>query len=207
MVKVRSVAETFIRCHYLRYMLGGVLFLLLLPSIVSLENLDMFQSAKVLEYWYSLIGLLLLFPLYLPDNEEEALAIIRSKRTSYSWIVCVRLIIESVYAVFLLILLLIMMKHGHSTFSVAYFLIRGSGAAFFLGGLSALVFAVVRHPVPSLLVPFFYYLVNMMNKEEYFGYVDLFSVAQNSWLSGLTQLLTGCLLFWISISLTKKAKL
>lgn len=207
MEKAYRITKNFVQCHYLPYFLGGVLFLAVLPFLVGLKNLDVFQSAKVLEYWYSLMGLLLLFPLYLPDNDSAALAIIRSKRTSYRWIVCVRLFFEIFCSAVFLAVLLFLMKSGNSDFPIPYFLLRGLAAVVFLGGISAITFAVTRHPVPSIMVPFFYYLLNMMSKKTYFGSFDLFSVAQNAWLDGVVLLGTGSLLLFLSVWLTDKAKL
>ncbi|WP_321386868.1 hypothetical protein [uncultured Enterococcus sp.] len=202
MEKAGKVIKNFVWCHYYPYLFGSGVFLVILPLFVGLENLDIGQSAKVLEYWFSLLGLLLLFPLYLPDNDAAALAIIQSKRTSYRWIVCIRLALEVTFSLLFLGSLLFLMKYNNSSFPGLYFLVRGMGTTLFLGGLSAVTFAVVRHPVPSMMVPFFYYLLNMMSKKEYFGYFDLFSIAQENWLHCLVILGTGSLLLFISILLT-----
>lgn len=207
MAKAYRLMKNFIQYHYLPYLIGGVLFLLLLPIGVGLENLDVFQSAKVLEYWYSLIGLLLLFPLYLPDNDTAALSIIRSKRTSYRLIICVRLIVEIVASGILLVALLIWMTRSNSSFPMGYFILRGIGGALFLGGLSAFTFALFRHPVPCLMVPFLYYLLNMMSKKEYFGPFDLFSVAQGNYQTALLLVLCGGLLLLISLLVAERAKI
>lgn len=206
MEKVYSIGKNFIRCHYLFYLFGGVLFLMILPFFVGLENLDVFQSAKVIEYWYSLIGLLLLFPLYLPDNDTAALAIIRSKRTSYRWIVGIRLLLEVICSLLFLSVLLFLMKRGNSSFPESYFMLRGLGTALFLGGISAMTFAFIRHPVPSIMIPFLYYLLNMLSKRTYFGRFDLFSIAQENWQDGWLLLVSGSLLLLISVWITGKAR-
>ncbi|MGC6768122.1 hypothetical protein [Enterococcus sp. LJL51] len=203
MEKAFKTAVVFVRCHYFTYMIGGAVSLLFLPMAAGMENLDVYRSAKVVEYCFSLIGMLMMLPLYIPDTDYAALSVIRSKRTSYSWIVLIRLFVEIMYGLLLLVSLLLIMKAGSSTFPFTYFLVRGLAVMLFLGGLSALVYRITRQPIAGLMVAFLYYLYNLMGKAELLGIFRLFSFAEGTWIEVVVLFLTGVIFLGISLLLSK----
>ena len=80
----------------------SLLYLLFVPVIRGIANLDAFHTAECLEQSISLVGIFLLVPLTAPEQSKETQEVIFSKPKSYQGILFVRLVMAS-----LLLLLLV----------------------------------------------------------------------------------------------------
>ena len=57
----------------------SIAFLLFSPLILGIRNLDMVQSAKVLEMYVALIGIILFVPVFQPEQNQDLRNLISSK--------------------------------------------------------------------------------------------------------------------------------
>ena len=71
MEKYLSAGSSFVRRQYAPHLLLTLLFALMSGFFVSFRNLDGVQAAKVMELYASFGGILLLTPLFLPEQNRE----------------------------------------------------------------------------------------------------------------------------------------
>ena len=59
----------------------SLLILLLSPLVLGIENLDAGQTAKVLEMYVAVIGIILFIPIFQPEQDRDLRDLIQSKYT------------------------------------------------------------------------------------------------------------------------------
>ena len=74
-----SAGSSFIRRQYAPHLLLALLVLLMSGFFISYRNLDAGQAAKVMEVYAAFGGILLLTPLFLPEQNREIWLLKRSK--------------------------------------------------------------------------------------------------------------------------------
>ncbi len=202
MEKVVKISCYFFRFHYLPFFLVIVGFLGLFPILFGTEFLEMEQAAFVVERIFTILGLVLFIPLYLPDSQKEILAVIRAKKTSYGTLLLIRFsqilfMLLATLGIFLMIL-----KVNQSQFDFWQFFLAEFATVFFLGGLLNISYAFFHYMIPSTMIAIMYYVLNMFSSKKYFGSFYLFTLAESDWWSKTLLFLVGFILLFSSILLT-----
>ena len=81
MERYLNAGGSFIRRQYAPHILLTVLFCVMSGFFVSFRNLDASQAAKVMEMYIAFTGILLLTPLFMPEQNREIWMLERSKAT------------------------------------------------------------------------------------------------------------------------------
>lgn len=206
MEKNLKIIGCYFRLHYLPFIIIGVLLTAGLPSLVNIKILTLEQSAIVLERFFTIIGIIMFLPLYLPDADANILDIVRTKKTAYLQIILLRLI-QILLATFgLLILFLLLLHLNHSILNFGTFFAAELANILFLGGLSSVAFVLSWHPVVSLMVPMLYYVFNFFTNEQKLKVFYLFGLADKEWLSKIVLGSSGIILLLISMWIATKKK-
>ena len=66
MERILSIEKEHFKNHYAGHFTAGVLFCLFAPVIVGMEALNRSQAGQVLDMYFSLLGIVLLTPLFMP---------------------------------------------------------------------------------------------------------------------------------------------
>lgn len=177
------IAYTYLRFQFLPYVICAVLFVCLLPLLVGTRNLEYGQSAQIVERIFSLVGILLLIPIFAPDRDGGTFAVIRSRKTNYLTILLSRLLVELVLIGLLLLGVLAMLQVGASQFDFGRFFFAGMATVIFVGGLGVLVYAVTDQIVVAFMIPILYYVACFGGGVKYFGQFYLFTLAAQNWSS------------------------
>ena len=92
----------------------SIAFLLFSPLILGIRNVDIVQSAKVLEMYVALIGIILFVPVFQPEQNQDLRNLISSKYTSIVFIYGIRVILSMLIGGILLLIYMQVMRYGLS---------------------------------------------------------------------------------------------
>lgn len=175
----------------------SAVIVLLIPVIVGTANLDMYASAVPLEMFVSLIGIVMLTPVFAPEQNADIDDLVSSKYVSTVKIYLIR----TVYSIMILALLtgLFCVYMGIRNCDVTLGLITGTlSDAIFLGSLGMITSSICNNTVIAYMIPLVYYAVNygMGGKLKNFY---LFSMTVGRYEPKIWMLVTGILLITVSI--------
>lgn len=118
----------------IRYNIGwqtglSVLLLAGSPLILGIRNLDLVQSAKVLEMYVATIGIILFVPIFQPEQNKDLRDLIASKYTDIRWIYGVRVGLSVLVSGLLLFIYMGVMRHGNCEMELGKFFWNNGGNA------------------------------------------------------------------------------
>lgn len=162
------------------YILISALLLCLTPIIFSINNLDTKAAAIPLEMFVSLIGIVLLTPSFLPEQQNDIKELVESKYTSHIVVYVLRILLAAI-ALFLMIFafLLIMAKSG-SDIPMTKYTFGTFASALFLGSLGILACGITNNITFGYMLPILFYVLNIFSGARYLGKLYLFSLTQGS---------------------------
>lgn len=160
--------------------------MVLTPILFGTTNLDSKAAAVPLEMFISIIGIILLVPIFQPEQDSEIKDIVETKYVDSTYIYLIR-IAYSVIGIMLLVLVfsLFMLLRGCE---ITVELIGGTIAdAMFLGAIGLLTSAITSNLPVSFMIPFLYYVLNITMTSK-LGNFNLFAMMSenyrpNIWLS------------------------
>lgn len=187
---------------YLSIMVSVVL-LMITPVIFGTSNLDQVASAVPLEMFVSLIGIVLLTPVFQPEQNDEIADVVLPKRVSADIIYLTRTVYLSVSLIALIVLFGAYMKIQKS--DVTLLLLMGTVAnAVFLGSLGMFTAALSDNTIIAYMIPLIYYIMNYGAGRK-LGNYDLFSMRILHFQPKIWLFTTGILLVFASL-LIKRLK-
>ena len=71
----------------------SLLILVLSPLVLGIQNLDAEQTAKVLEMYVAVIGIVLFIPIFQPEQDRDVRDLIQSKYTDITAIYSIRFLV------------------------------------------------------------------------------------------------------------------
>lgn len=158
---------------------------LLTPVFAGTKNLDLASAALVMETFVSLTGIVLLTPVFAPEEKEEVDDLVSSKYYNKAWVWLIRTACSLLAAVLLTAVFTLYLRAGGCETTPALWL--GTMAdAVFLGFLGLFASALCRNTVIGYMPPLLYYAVNLGMGDK-LGRFYLFSMAaggyaQKGWL-------------------------
>jgi len=166
----------------------------LVPVFFGISNLDYIAASFILERFVALIGILLLTPIFLPEQNKDIAELVESKYTSQEVIYIMRLAfaVLSLFVLisaFVTIMLLLSCEFGAVRFVIGTF-----STAFFLGALGFAAYAISDNIVAGYLCPIGYYVLNFFLGGDIGRNIYLFSLADNSLVEKYLLLIVGTLL-------------
>lgn len=147
---------------------------------MSFRNLDLMQSAKVLEMYAGFTGILLFTPLFLPEQDRELWQLERSKKTSMLCVYMVRLLPALVSLVLIVSFFLQRMKAGGSQLEMPSMWAGAFTELLFLGGIGFFFSGITNQVVLGYMVAVVYYAANI-GAGKYFGKLALFQMMKGQY--------------------------
>ncbi len=149
-----------LKYHLKVHILAAVLFFCLMPFLMGTRYLGPSDSAKTLEMYAALCGIIFLVPVFMPDMDRDIRDLLRSKQMSMTALHVIRLLEGlAATALFAGAAVLYLLAGGCRFPWLPYF--WGTFAeAVFLGGLGMCVFAVTDNPAVGYMIPLVYYMIN-----------------------------------------------
>lgn len=177
----------------------SVLLLFLAPMTFGIRYLDEAAAVIPLERFAALIGIVLLTPIFTPEQDPEIRDLMETKDTSPTGIFLIRLLLATSSVLLLIYGLAVTMTYYGSTFPLFPYVMGTFATAFFLGTLGLFCYVVFNQIAIGYMIPFGYYAFNMMSGSRNLGKFYLFSMSQASfeekyWLMGSSILLVSSMI-------------
>jgi hypothetical protein len=188
-VRYLEIKKKQVKLTLLINLLIALLILFITPVIFGINNLDNISSAFVLERFISLIGIVLLTPIFLPEQDKNIAELVESKYTSCIKIYLIRFIL-SIISLFIFISgFIVFMVLMSCEFDTLKFILGTFATAFFLGSIGFITSAVSNNVVFGYMASLGYYVFNMFNSSKLKN-LYLFSLGKGSftekyWLLGI----------------------
>lgn len=176
-----------LRHNFIPHLIIAVVIAFLTQVLFGIASLDAREAARPLEQMLSLVGTVLLTPIFLPEQNENIRDLVRSKRTDYLTVCFIRLI----YSIFFLAVIIgtftLVMQCSESEVTIRHF-VGGLSSALFLGSLGFFFAGLSQNTIVGYMVSLIYYIANFGLKDELKGFY-LFSMSAGSftekyWLFG-----------------------
>lgn len=163
------------------HFLVSVLLLLLSPLVLGVENLPAGDTAKVLEMYIALIGIIMLTPVFLPEQNKDLRDLVYSKYVKSASIYIIR-IIQSAFILLLLLALYIAMLHYNNCQMEIWKYFFGTFAEMmFFGALGIFFYGLFDNLIIGYLIPAFYYIFAVGGGVKYLGVFYPFGMAGGSY--------------------------
>ncbi|NLY45072.1 MAG: hypothetical protein GX053_03660 [Tissierella sp.] len=176
-----QILKVNLKFNLIPHVLIAFLLVLAAPFIMGLENLNPIQVAQTLEVYTSLLGIILMVPLFTPDQDRNIRDLIKSKKEPMIKIHLMR-IVEALFFLSIIVrLFLLNLKYGQSEFPFGKYFYGTMANCIFLGGLGVIIFSIIDHLAVSYMVPILYYILNYGSGEK-LGMFNMFSMMRGSFI-------------------------
>ena len=163
-----------VKHNFLIHYIVALCILLASPIFFSLSQLDSILAAQPLELYVPLIGVVLMTPVFLPEQNESIYDVVRSKKINHDIVCILRLICSVIVILFMIGAYVLYMKNCNSQVTVRHF--TGSSATtFFLGAIGFAFAGIGRNVVVGYMASVIYYILNFSFGTK-LGYFYLFSM-------------------------------
>lgn len=181
-----------VRHNFLMHYLAAAAVVVLSPAFFSVSELNPRQAAQPLEVIISLIGVIMMTPVFLPEQNESIRDVVRSKKTPYLLVCMLRLIFSMMIMTVFIALFVVYMKHSSSDVSFRHFLGTVASAAA-LGAIGFFASGISNNIIIGYMASLFYYIMNFSLKDK-LGVFYIFSMINGSfeekkWLFGISTVL------------------
>ena len=193
-----SISRVYLKHHFKFHLLAAALLFCLMPFLMSTENLGPEESARTLESYAALLGVVLLVPVFLADLDRDTRDLLRSKRLSFSHVHGVRVLIGLVVLAAAELLCVLFLKGCGCRFPLWSYFFGVLAGAVFLGGLGMAVYSLTDNPAVGYMVPLVYYAVNF-GGDRYVKNFYLFSMAQGDFTPKYFLAAAGLLLLALGV--------
>lgn len=156
-----SAVKYNLRFNLLPHIAAAIGLILLTPVLFGIKALDQAGAAYPLELSLPFLGVILLTPIYSPEQEEGILDTVRVRKAPHLLICAIRIILAvTITVIFICGFVLIMaaleceVVTGHALASCAN--------ALFLGGLGVLASSLSGHAVIGYILPVLYYITDLL---------------------------------------------
>lgn len=184
-----------LRTNLLPHILAALLLTALTPVIFSLSSLNGQLAAQPLEMYLSLTGMLLMTPVFLPEQNENIRDVVRVRKVSYLMccalrLLCMIVLIAAVYACITLVLRGCESQAGWQHFA------GGTVTAVFLGSVGVAAAGISGNTIIGYMAAMVYYALNFSLGRK-LGAFYLFSMSASGaysklwFLAGTAVLLSG----------------
>jgi hypothetical protein len=201
--KIRTIAVSNLRHNFLPHFILSVLLLLLTPFVFGTANIDAKTAAIPLEMFVSLIGIILLTPVFLPEQHENIRDVVESKATATISIYAIRIGIALLSMLALIAAFALYMKEKGCAIDFTVAVFGTFSGSVFLGALGLLAYGLSNAITVGYMVPMVYYMLNLFGGKKYFGKLYLFSMASGSMTEKYWLFALGILLISVTLVLRR----
>lgn len=148
-----------LRRNFLPHLLAAVFVIAVFMVMMGISALNEVQAARPLEMAMPLAGVILLTPVFHPEQDENIRDVVRSKRTSYL-AVCVLRVIYSVFFLALLCASFVLMMYMCESAATFRHFIGGFASGLFLGAVGFFFAGISRSVIAGYMAALIYYIAN-----------------------------------------------
>lgn len=186
--------------HLFPHLLLGALLCVMAPLMMSIENLNEKQVARIVELFLSLLGVILLVPQFLPDQDKDIRDLLASKREPVLTVHLVRFSQALLSLLVLVALFLFRLQLGDCIFDFSKLYFGGMISAVFLGSLGLLFYSLSDNIAIAYMMPMLYYILSYGAGKK-MGNFYLFSLLRDSLTEKYTLLLVSIIFIIVGIGI------
>lgn len=186
-----TIARINFRYQLFPHALTAIVLCLIAPLLMGVKNLDAGQTAKIVDMYLSLLGIVLFVPIFLGDEDKNIRDLVSSKKESISVIHGIRLMESLLILTGILLGFLLFLKYENCLFTVGRYLYAAMANCLFLGGMGIFVYAVSDLMPLAYMLPVMYYVMCFGAGKKYLGNFYLFSLMSGNIENKLYLLVLG----------------
>lgn len=180
MERLLQIWKVNIKHHLLPHVFTAIILCCLAPFIMGVENLDKIQTAKILEIFLSLLGIILFVPLFLPEQDKNIRDLITSKKESMIFIYSIRLVQQLLILAVIILAFIYFLKLGNCQFPFGAYYFGTLAGCIALGALGVFFYGISDNIAAGYMVPVLYYLLCYGGGQRYLGKLYLFSMMRGN---------------------------
>lgn len=204
MERYLKIAKVNLKFNLFPHIIVAVFLCLISPFIMGVENLNYSDTAKILDVYISLVGIILLVPLFFLEIDNDIRDLVRTKKES-TLLLYIIWVMESISLIFIIVCgFLIYLKSGNCTFPFWKYFYGTISTCIFLGGMGVLVHAVIDNLAVAYMIPTLYYILCYGSGDKYLGKVYLFSMMKGNVEDKIYLLVLGVIMILASILLRNR---
>lgn len=197
MERLLQIWKVNFRYHLLPHVFTAIILCCLAPFIMGVENLDHFQTAKILEIFLSLLGIIVFVPLFLPEQDKNIRDLITSKKNSMLVIYSIRFVEQLLILAGIIFAFLCYLKLGNCQFPLGSYYVGTLAGCIALGALGIFFYGITDNIAVGYMVPVLYYILCYGGGQKYMGKLYLFSMMQGN-LTNKYYLIAAAIILLIS---------
>lgn len=174
-----AVGKANLKHNFLPHLLIALCFSLSAPVLMGMKGLDSVQVAQALEMYVQLAGVILLVPIFMPDQDKNIRDLAKSKYMPVVKVHLIRLLESLAALVVVLGGFIIILYANNPVFSPFQYYFGILGSAVFLGALGIVAYSLSDNVAIGYMVPMVYYVCNYSG-DKYLQKFYLFSMAKGS---------------------------
>lgn len=192
-----------VRVNLKHFMLPHLVLCILLmglsPLFIGIENLDASRTARVLEMFVALAGIIMLTPIFLPEQNADIRELVEAKHISYTKVLLIRML-ESLFCLMLFIgLYIALLSYNNCSFPILYYYLGTLAEALFLGGMGLCAFSLFDQIAIGYLLPVMYYIMAFGGGTKLLKGFYPFSMIYGSYLEKVNLAVLGGVLIIIGL--------
>lgn len=187
-------------------MLLAAVYLLAIPLLRGIANLDMVHSAECLEQSVTLIGIFLIVPLNVPEQAKAIQEVVYTRNISHWKILLLRFVMAMLVSIMMICLFSGMMLWKNCTFPFAAYVAGTAISAMTLGSLGLAVSIWSNSVIAGYLASVAYFLLNFLGNISDGSVFYLFSMEKENYMTKRYLLGWSLFLIVVSFGYTRKKK-
>lgn len=187
-----KIIQVNLKNNYIISFLTTMAVCCLTALLFNIKALTAAAAVTPIELLLCFTGIMMLTPVFLPEQNPAIKDVIRSKQADYMMVCFIRLIYSVVTVVLVNFIFIQIMKMQESQVGMYHILVAVSGALF-LGAIGFFVSGVTENTTLGYMISMGYYLINYSVKEK-FGIFNMFSGAKGTYEDKMWLLLWAVLL-------------
>lgn len=188
------------------HILVCVAILVLSPFLMGVANLGPQDTAKVLEMYVALTGIVLMTPIFLPEQSKEIRDLVSSKYTKSLSVYLIRLIGNGAILGLFLGCYILMLRFNHCDFPAVRYFFGTYAEMLFFGGLGIFGYGLCDNLIIGYMAPILYYIIAMGSGSKYLKMLYPFSMTAGSYKEKTALFLTAVVLIGAGIALRCRRK-
>lgn len=206
MVRLWGILKANFRLSIRNNLSLAILYLLIIPVLRSIENLNEIYSAECLEQSVMLIGILLIVPLHAAEHEAAIRDVVFTRKIPQWMVLLIRMITAIVMLVFLTGIFAEIMIVKNCTFPYMSYVVGTVISEMALGSVGFFAAVLSNSVIVGYLVSIGYFLFNYLGNISDTNIFCLFSMRTGDFITKVW--LFGISVLWITITLiyVKKKK-
>lgn len=172
-----QIEKTNLKYHAPLHIFACAVILGISPFLMGVENLSAIDTAKVLERYAALIGIIMLVPGFLPEQDQEIRELVYAKYTKGQTVYFVRLLGNILIMSVFLGIYIWVLKNNNCEFPVVKYYFGSFAEMLFLGGLGLFFYGLSDNLVIGYMASVVYYIAAVGGGDKYLKMFYPFSMS------------------------------